>query len=126
MWIPNQNTDASAARLCKSDRSRMIWSESVPHIWLCVDGRRDIEEQQLSSSVARVGVALRNAHRAFVNPCRGKPPIGEPDAGDPPVRFGGRGTGTQSCLPTPIVHLDDFMCKARRGIRPSGTSIINH
>ena len=31
-----------------------------------------------------------------------KPPTGEPDAGDPPVRFGGRGNRTQSFLPTPI------------------------
>jgi len=27
----------------------------------------------------------------------------EPDAGDPPVRFGGRGNRIQSVLPTPIV-----------------------
>src|SRR5579862_7898973 len=27
---------------------------------------------------------------------------GEPDAGNPPVRFGGRGNRTQSLLPTPI------------------------
>ncbi len=31
-----------------------------------------------------------------------RPPTGEPDAGDPPVRFGGRGSRTQSALPTPI------------------------
>ena len=30
------------------------------------------------------------------------PPTGEPDAGNPPVRFGGRGSRTQSVLPTPI------------------------
>ncbi len=31
-----------------------------------------------------------------------KPSTGEPDAGDPPVRFGGRGGRNQSALPTPI------------------------
>ena len=31
-----------------------------------------------------------------------RPPSGEPDAGDPPVRFGGRGDRIQSFLPTPI------------------------
>src|SRR5271157_4508833 len=31
-----------------------------------------------------------------------RPPTGEPDAGDPPVRFGGRGNRIQSVLPTPI------------------------
>jgi len=36
-----------------------------------------------------------------VNPLRGEPPTGKPDAGDPPVRFGGRGDG-QPLLPIPI------------------------
>ena len=34
------------------------------------------------------------------NPLGGEPPTGEPDAGDPPVRFGGR--GSRKALPTPI------------------------
>ena len=33
-----------------------------------------------------------------------RPPTGEPDAGDPPVRFGGRGDRDHSVLPTPIVR----------------------
>jgi len=36
------------------------------------------------------------------NPQRGKPLIGKPDAGKPPVRFGGRGGRNQSVAPTPI------------------------
>src|SRR4029077_20661739 len=36
------------------------------------------------------------------NPHRGEPLTGKPDAGNPPVRFGGRGDRTQSVLPTPI------------------------
>src|SRR5208337_625375 len=36
-----------------------------------------------------------------------KPPTGEPDAGDPPVRFGGRGDRNQSALPTPIGYLKE-------------------
>jgi hypothetical protein len=31
-----------------------------------------------------------------------KPSTGEPDAGEPPVRFGGRGDRDHSILPTPI------------------------
>src|SRR5262249_30449862 len=31
-----------------------------------------------------------------------RPLTGEPDAGDPPVRFGGRGAATQCGFPTPI------------------------
>jgi hypothetical protein len=38
-----------------------------------------------------------------VSPLGGKPPTGEPDAGNPPVRFGGRGGATQCLVPTPIV-----------------------
>src|SRR3972149_5336082 len=37
-----------------------------------------------------------------VNPLGGKPPTGEPDAGKPHVRFGGRGGATQCAFPTPI------------------------
>src|SRR5213079_2897230 len=37
-----------------------------------------------------------------VSPLHGDPPTGEPDAGEPPVRFGGRGKQTQLFLPTPI------------------------
>src|SRR5262249_46753287 len=35
-------------------------------------------------------------------PSRVRPPTGEPDAGDPHVRFGGRGDRSQSVLPTPM------------------------
>ena len=40
-----------------------------------------------------------------VSPWRGDSSTGEPDAGDPPVRFGGRGERNQSFLPTPIALL---------------------
>jgi hypothetical protein len=38
----------------------------------------------------------------LVNPVAGEPPTGEPDAGDLPVRFGGR--GRLWALPTPIMY----------------------
>ena len=41
-----------------------------------------------------------------VSPRRGDSSTGEPDAGNPPVRFGGRGERTQSPLPTPIRSAD--------------------
>ena len=37
-----------------------------------------------------------------VNPLGGKPPTGEPDAGNPHVRFGGRGGRCPTTAPTPI------------------------
>jgi len=37
----------------------------------------------------------------------GKPPTGEPDAGDPPVRFGGRGDRDHSVPPTPIIAVGE-------------------
>src|SRR5260370_19064833 len=42
-----------------------------------------------------------------------KPSTGEPDAGDPHVRFGGRGSRTQSALPTPIRTADRGMTQKR-------------
>jgi len=33
-------------------------------------------------------------------PCRGEPPTGEPDAGSPLVRFGGKGGAIQCAVPT--------------------------
>jgi len=85
-------TDASAVRLSQSDRFGFVWSVPMPSTLLHIDGRMGIEDQQLRSSVAGDGVVLRNSATLFlVNPLRGEPPIGEPDAGDPQVRFGGRG-----------------------------------
>ena len=37
-----------------------------------------------------------------VNSQGGEPPTGEPDAGKPHVRFGGRGDAIQCIIPTPI------------------------
>jgi hypothetical protein len=41
----------------------------------------------------------------------GKPPTGEPDAGDPPVRFGGRGDRDHS-VPPPLYYTDCRTCGA--------------
>ena len=37
----------------------------------------------------------------MIDPIEAQPPTGEPDAGDPQVRFGGR--GSPQALPTPIL-----------------------
>jgi hypothetical protein len=47
-----------------------------------------------------------------------KPPTGEPDAGDPPVRFGGRGDRNQSALPTPIESLEKPGFRVAPGLDP--------
>ncbi len=57
-----------------------------------------------------------------------KPPTGEPDAGNPPVRFGGRGDAIQCIVPTPIqrggcakVSIHEIQDKIRSGaITPTG------
>src|SRR5260370_5889504 len=36
--------------------------------------------------------------------CGDQPPTGEPDAGEPPVRFGGRGDSNQSPLPLSVTE----------------------
>ena len=50
----------------------------------------------------RVVSALTQPMLVSFNPLEVKPSTGEPDAGNPPVRFGGRGGRTQSAFPTPI------------------------
>jgi len=35
-----------------------------------------------------------------------EPPTGEPCAGEPHARFGGRGDANQCVIPTPIFHID--------------------
>jgi hypothetical protein len=51
---------------------------------------------------SRVGASQKRAPiRDSHPPCLGKDlPIGEPDAGNPPVRFGGRGGANQCAIPT--------------------------
>src|SRR5438034_3729634 len=54
-------------------------------------------------TLTRLGCLIwKRPRRATVNPCRGELPTGEPDAGEPPVRFGGGRSRNQSVLPTPI------------------------
>src|SRR5262245_26953383 len=49
-----------------------------------------------------------------------RPPTGEPDAGEPHVRFGGRGYRNQSTLPTPVIFLH------RRWTRGSSPTRFTH
>jgi hypothetical protein len=47
---------------------------------------------------------------------------GEPDAGDPPVRFGGRGR-TNHSLPTPIMNLKKSLVRSRNPL-PMGSGHV--
>jgi len=67
---------------------------------------RGSDHQRWKKLLLRQTRALQSGH----SPSRGrsilfevKPSTGEPDAGDPQVRFGGRGDRIQSVLPTPIM-----------------------
>ena len=60
------------------------------------------ERQSLGSPLQLREWTLATPLSMFVSPLEVKPPTGEPDAGDPHVRFGGRGGAIQCAIPTPI------------------------
>jgi hypothetical protein len=67
----------------------------------------------------RDGIVLHADSLSQGEPISWSPLTGEPDAGDPPVRFGGR-EGGQSVLPTPIItrsHVTNEYCP-KSGPRP--------
>src|SRR3989304_4622382 len=70
---------------------------------LLLTALRKGERQSLGSSLQLREWTLGTSSSMFVNPREVKPPTGEPDAGDPHVRFGGRGGTNQCAIPTPIV-----------------------
>src|SRR5436305_8427316 len=54
------------------------------------------------------------------------PPTGEPDAGNPHVRFGGRGSRNQSALPTPIIPLHHILAKKMDArVKPAHDDRVN-
>ena len=90
-----------------------------------VRGTRTVGGEQPGDGPLALG-AKRSVVQSSLWPCptrsdlsspRGSSSIGEPDAGDPPVRFGGRGGASQCPVPTPI-HTTDCPAKPKdRGIR---------
>src|SRR5688572_15933433 len=64
----------------------------------------------LWAAVLGSGTRVDADNRKTTNPL-----TGEPDAGNPPVRFGGRG-GAKPTIPTPIIHTD-FEDRELRGLR---------
>src|ERR1043166_7290003 len=77
-----------------------VWA--VPHIGGSYHRVRG--GQKSTTSFAKHGLsAWRPTHEILVRQSPNQtPPTGEPDAGEPPVRFGGRGSATQCAVPTPI------------------------
>ena len=82
---------------------RSIWTERMLEalhrgvkggVWFSLAGRSHTSRSMGST-------ALRQPIAPCFSP--GKPPTGEPDAGEPHVRFGGRGGASQCAIPTPIV-----------------------
>jgi len=65
-----------------------------------VDAIISVGQTRTLPNVGIVAWSLPTPRR--VNPLGGKPSTGGPDAGNPPVRFGGRGGRTRSAFPTPI------------------------
>jgi hypothetical protein len=96
------------------------WSWIEPRIWtermLAASHRGSTAARGASGPVRLLCRAL--AFQLALRPCFGppvllqvKPSTGEPDAGDPHVRFGGRGVRTQSHLPTPITRAREGLCR---------------
>ena len=56
----------------------------------------------------------------FVNPLCGELPTGEPYAGEPHVRFGGRGDRHQPVFPTPIKKIRHGVARWAGKLLPEG------
>src|SRR5208282_6527785 len=69
-----------------------------------MDERGDgiIDVGPIPSSTNKGCTACKRPMSVTFNPLVGKLSTGKPDAGNPPVRFGGRGGRNQSAVPTPI------------------------
>jgi hypothetical protein len=116
---PNFAGPSPAANAREGYTSRRDHEASLPHQeWSWIEPRiwteRLLAASHQGSKAARgASGPVRLLCRAWafplaLRPCFGPPVLlqvtpstGEPDAGDPPVRFGGRGWRTQSLLPTP-------------------------
>jgi hypothetical protein len=76
-------------------------------------------------------LALKMPIELYSNPHEVKPLTGEPDAGDPHVRFGGRGSANQYAIPTPIVFSIHSGCRIKSGMTAkrsswTDTSVVRH
>src|SRR5213593_1222271 len=91
------------------------WSRSEPPDWKArmLAALGDGGQRKLCRMWVEVLAAAHELVRQSSQEVR--PPTGEPDAGDPPVRFGGRGGRNQSSLPTPI----PLAGKPARSARPA-------
>ena len=95
-------TSASAARLSKLEiLLRVHGRRHYPWLNYPIDDPIIVREEVVMSRIPEA-----ESYR-FFGPASSillevKPPTGEPDAGDPPVRFGGRGGAIQCAVPTPI------------------------
>jgi hypothetical protein len=49
--------------------------------------------------------ALKTPIGLYSNAHEARPPTGDPDAGDPPVRFGGRSGANHCVVPTPVYNV---------------------
>jgi len=85
------------------------WSWVERSVW--TDRMLEALEQGVKGGADSFGLlgslALKMPIELYSNPREVKPPTGEPDAGDPHVRFGGRGDANQCVIPTPIVISDN-------------------
>ena len=63
----------------------------------------------------RMGYSVWNTAHAPMVSLAEKPLTGEPDAGNPPVRFGGRGGANQCAASTPIVNQRRVNTELRNG-----------
>jgi len=79
--------------------------EGTTRLLTALLARDNVESRWESESlVAKPGLQSLNTAHVFDSSILFEviPPTGEPCAGNPPARFGGRGDRTQSVLPTPM------------------------
>ncbi len=76
------------------------WDWVERHVW--TERMLETLERGVSSFEFMDFIALQKPTELCSSPRRGKPLTGEPDAGNPPVRFGGKGDANQCVVLTPI------------------------
>ena len=117
--IDGDDTGVSACGLnARNPRGQRDWLRTVPLTHMLTTPLR---VQGSCASLAGLECDLSDvapvSDRSIL--CEVRPPTGEPDAGDPPVRFGGRGIRIQSIPPTPVVQIRTLPKRWAMAIHPN-------
>ena len=101
MSVRNENTPAGVRSTAKQagETGPLKWDWVERSVWT----ERMLDALERGVTFTYVGYStLRVPIVEVSSPREVRPSTGEPDAGDPHVRFGGRGGAIQCAIPTPI------------------------